>query len=139
MALNVFVSYDYDNDKHYKRLLQAWSANSQFNLEFFDQSVDVSVNSIQAGPIRRVISQRISKSDLLLCIVGEETHHSDWVDWEIEKADELGKKIVAVKVERDNITPSAIYGKGAEWAYSFTFSSIKKAIERAYYGFELSF
>ena len=132
--MTVFISYNYDNDRHYKNLLVAWSTNASFDLEFYDSSVDVSVDSLSAGPIRRVISKRINKSDILLCIVGQETHNSDWVTWEIEKAGELDKKFVAVKLERGHTTPSALYGKGAEWANSFNFKSIKKALERAYYG-----
>ncbi len=31
----VFVSFDYDNDKQYKFLLQAWDANPNFNFVFF--------------------------------------------------------------------------------------------------------
>lgn len=42
--MTVFISYDYDNDRHYKNLLVAWSKNTSFNLEFYDSSVDVSVN-----------------------------------------------------------------------------------------------
>lgn len=137
--MTVFISYDYDNDRHYKNLLVAWSKNASFDLEFYDSSVDISVDSEEAAPIRRVISQRIRKSDILLCLVGAQTHKSEWVTWEINKADELDKKFVAVKIDRSNTTPDALYGKGAEWAQSFSFDSIKKAIERAYYGFELSF
>lgn len=136
--MTIFISYDYDNDRHYKNLMVAWSQNASFDLEFYDSSVDVSVNSEAAAPVRRVISQRIRASDIILCIVGEETYTSEWVAWELEKADELDKKFVAVKTSRSNTSPSALQGKGAEWAHSFTFDSIKRAIERAYYGFELS-
>lgn len=135
--LSVFVSYDYDNDRHYKNLLKAWNANQTFDLEFYDQSVDVSVNSDAAGPIRRVISVRVGGSDVFLCIVGKETYKSDWIDWEIKKAVELNKKIVAVKTEKNNISPAAIFGVGAGWAQSFTFEAIRKAIQTAYYGFSL--
>ena len=138
MSLHIFVSYDYDSDKHYKRMLQAWSANSRFELEFYDQSVDVSVNSTEAAPIRRVISSRIKQSDILLCIVGMHTNRSSWVTWEIEKAIELRKKLVAVKLNPAFITPAALYGKKAKWAYSFTFAAIKRAVEEAYFGFSLS-
>lgn len=135
MAISVFISYDFDNDRHYKYLLQAWNANRIFDFSFFDQSVDVSVNSTEAAPIRRAISRRINQSNILLCLVGEKTHRSGWVTWEINKAYELGVKIVAVKIKSTYTTPSALFGKGAEWAYSFTFDSIKNAINKAYYGF----
>lgn len=124
----VFISYSYNNDKHYKNLLLAWDANSEFDFNVNDQSVDVSVNSTNAAAIKRVISNKINNSTYFLCIIGEKTHKSEWVKWEINKAVELKKKIVAVKTDSTNVSPSEIKGVGASWAMSFTFESIKKAI-----------
>ena len=127
----VFISYDYDNDKHYKNLLLAWDANKEFDFSLYDQSVDVSVDSTEASVIRRVISTRISDSVYFLCIIGKHTYKSSWVAWEIKKAADLNKKIIAVKTAKDNDTPLELYGIGAEWALSFSFDSIKNAIDRA--------
>jgi len=125
----IFISFDYDNDRHYKNLLVAWDKNSLFDFSFYDGSVIVPVNSTKAGPIRRVISQRIGECPRFLCIVGQETHKSEWVAWEIDKAVALKKKIIAVKTKPSNTTPTGLYGVGAAWAMSFTFAAIKKAID----------
>ena len=53
------------------------------------------------------------------------------VTWEIEKAKDLKKKLVAVKISFGNTTPSGLLNAGASWAMSFTFDAIKKAIEDA--------
>lgn len=127
--MKVFISFDYDNDKHYKNLLVAWDKNKLFDFSFYDGSVTVPVNSTEAGPIRRVISQRIAACPRFLCIVGKHTHKSRWVKWEIDKAVELKRKIIAVKTDRSNTTPDNLLGIGASWAMSFTFESIKKALE----------
>jgi hypothetical protein len=127
----IFISYDYDNDKHYKNLLLAWDANGDFDFGFNDQSVDVSVNSTDAAAIKRVISSKINGSTYFLCLIGKDTHKSGWVKWEISKAVELKKKIVAVKIDSGYTSPDEIIGVGASWAMSFTFESIKKAIEAA--------
>lgn len=127
----IFISYDYDHDRQYKNLLAAWDKNKEFDFSFYDMSVDVSVDSDDAAVIKRVISARINNSTHLLCIVGKHTYKSDWVTWEIEKAVDLEKKIVAVKIEKENTTPTALYGVGAKWALSFTFDSIKTAVEEA--------
>lgn len=126
---NVFISYDYDNDKHYKNLLLAWDKNSDFDFGFIDKSADVSIDSDEAAVIKRAISAKINSATYFLCIVGEKTSKSPWVKWEIEKAVELKKKIVAVKIDAKNDTPAGLYGVGAKWAMSFTFDSIKTAIE----------
>ena len=122
-------SFDYDKDKHYKNLLVAWDKNALFDFSFYDGSVTAPVSSTAAGPIKRVISQRISTCPRFLCIVGEHTWRSSWVTWEIDKAVELRRKIIAVKTDRSNKTPSGLYGAGATWAFSFTFAAIKKAID----------
>lgn len=127
----IFISYDYDNDKHYKNLLVAWDKNGLFDFSFYDASVDVSVNSTDATYIKSVIKGRIMSASHFLCIVGKDTRKSGWVEWEIETAVELKRKLVAVKTGLSNTSPSAILGVGATWAKSFTFDSIKKAVEDA--------
>lgn len=127
----VFISYDYDNDKSYKNLLLAWDANSDFDFSFDDTSADVSINSTDAAAIKRAISAKINNSTYFLCIIGKKTYESAWVKWEISKAVELSKKIVAVKIDSTNTSPDEILGIGASWAMSFTFESIKTAIDNA--------
>lgn len=124
----IFISYDYDGDRHYKNLLLAWDKNSDFDFSMDDHSADISINSTDAAAIKRAISVKISNASCFLCIVGKETHKSNWVKWEISKAIELKKKIVAVKTDASNISPTEILGSGATWAMSFTFDAIKKAI-----------
>ncbi len=131
MAKKIFISYDYDNDKHYKNLLKAWDANGTFDFNFDDHSADISINSTDAAAIKRAISAKINNATYFLCIVGTKTHNSSWVKWEIEKAIELNKKIVAVKTSSANTTPNALLGVGAKWAMSFTESGIVSAISEA--------
>lgn len=127
----IFISYDYENDGYWKNLLVAWDANSLFDFSFNDTSVDVSVDSTNAAAIKRAISARINNATSFLCIVGKKTHKSGWVKWEIEKAVDLKKKLVAVKTDSENTSPDALFGVGASWAMSFTFDSITKAISAA--------
>lgn len=127
----VFISYDYDNDKHYKNLLLAWDANRQFDFSINDHSADVSINSTNASAIKSVISRYINEATYFLVIVGSRTHRSSWVKWEIEKAVELNKRIIAVKTDRENISPDELFGIGASWAMSFTYDAITRAIDNA--------
>ena len=127
----IFVSYDYDNDRQYKYMLLAWDKNSDFDFGFSDQSADVSIQSTDGAAIKRAISAKINAATYCLCLVGKNTNKSSWVAWEIEKAKELKKRLVAVKIKASNPTPGGLLGAGAAWAMSFTFDAIKKAIEDA--------
>lgn len=125
----IFISYDYDNDRHYKNMLLAWDKNEEFDFAFSDHSADVSIQSTSADAIKRAISVKINSATHFLCLVGATTSNSRWVAWEIEKAKELKKKLVAVKITSGNTTPTGLLNAGASWAMSFTFDAIKKAIE----------
>lgn len=126
----IFISYDYSNDREYKNLLVAWDKNKRFDFDFNDTSTDISIDSNDHSVIKRVISSKIKQSDIFLCLIGKYTNKSQWVKWEIEKALELKKKIVAVKIEKGFESPNEIKDNNAEWAMSFNFDSIKEAIEK---------
>lgn len=133
MAKKVFVSYHSAlEDTTYKNLLVAWSKNDNgfFDIKFDDTSVGVSINSVNASYIKSVIKSKITESSVFFCLVGEKTHKSDWVKWEIDKAVELKKKIVAIKIRKSYQSPSNLLGIGATWAPSFTYESIKKALDK---------
>ena len=124
----VFVSYYFDEDKHYKRLLKAWSANGKFRLNFDDISTDISVKSENENYIKRTISNRIKECDVFLVIIGKKTHKRKWVAWEISKALEYKKKIVALKENKSHATPKELMSVGAEWVYGFKEEKVRNSI-----------
>jgi hypothetical protein len=126
-AKKIFVSYDYDNDKHYRHLLSAWDANKSFDFTFEDHSTPA-INSENAGRIKAAISAKMKNAKCLLIIVGAETAKCDWVTWEIEKAKELGLGLVGVKIDDEYTSPLALLGAGATWARSFTEAAITTAV-----------
>lgn len=131
MAKNkVFIAYDYDCDRAAKDRLLGWDANKEFAFSFYDRSFDVAVDSEQAAAIKRDLARRIGDCSHFLCLIGKETYHSAWMAWEIRKAIELKKKLVAAKTDSTNNSPTAMQGVGASWSTLFNFDSIKKAMNR---------
>jgi hypothetical protein len=129
MAKNkVFIGYDYDNDKAAKDRLLGWDTNQEFDFSSYDRSLNVAVDSEEAVAIKRDLAARINDSSHFLCIVGKETYHSGWMAWEIHKAVELKKKLVAAKTDSTNNSPSSMQGVGASWSTMFDFDSIKMAM-----------
>ena len=129
MAKNkVFIGYDYDNDKAAKDRLLEWDVNEEYDFSSYDRSFDVAVDSTEAAVVKQGLAARIGDSSLFLCIVGKETYLSAWMAWEIRKAVELKKKLVAAKTDSTNNSPTAMQGVGASWSTMFNFDSIKKAM-----------
>ncbi|WP_222928607.1 TIR domain-containing protein [Bacillus infantis] len=131
MNKTVFVSFDYDMDSHYKRLLNAWNANSSFSFGFTDHSITVPINSTNASVIKAGITKKLSQARYCLVIIGKDTHRSEWVSWEINKAKELGLQLLGVKTHYNNTTPTPLLRSNTAWANSFTLDGIITALNKA--------
>jgi hypothetical protein len=129
----VYLSFDHENDGYYKDVLVTWSKMPGFaQLWVNDRPPTVSVDSPEAEPFKEALAKRIGAASGLLCVVGTSCSTNDWMAWEIKKADQLGKRIIAVRINRDCIVPELLSDMGATCAMSFTFEGIRRAIEEAY-------
>jgi hypothetical protein len=136
----VFISFDYDNDKHYRYLLSALKANPGSQVEFIDVTPG-EIQSYDVGRIKAVLTSKIRSATHTLVIVGEHanSYHRDsakigernWQWWEIEQSRAEGKRFIAVKIKSTNTTPDPLYGTGAIWAYGFDVAPIVKAVNEA--------
>lgn len=134
----VCISFDYDDDKNYRNTFRLWNANDSIAFSV-DDKTPKEISSDDFGRIKAVLSQKINSADYLLVIIGEHANrkHRDsakigdvnWINWEINKAKELGKKLVGVKLDRTYTSPYAILDSGASWAMSFTLEGIKNALK----------
>ena len=124
----LFIAYDYDRDKAAKDRLLGWDVNKEFDFSFYDRSFDFAVDSDEANVVKHDLAARIGDASHFLCIVGKETYRSAWMAWEIARAIELRKKLVAAKTDSTNNSPTAMQGVGASWSTMFNFDSIKKAM-----------
>lgn len=136
MSHKVFVSYDHSEDARYKNLLQGWSNHPNFEFEFDNKSVKVPINSDDASRVKAGITSKMKEATHLFVIVGKLSHTSDWINWEIEKAKELGLKLAAVKIDRAYNSPIGLLGVGTSWATSFTEKQIIEALNGAVVGYE---
>ncbi|HZE87117.1 MAG TPA: TIR domain-containing protein [Methylomirabilota bacterium] len=137
MAKRILISFDYDHDRNYRYLLSALEVNRSSLIDFIDATPG-EINSFNIGRIKAVLTQKISQATHILVIIGAyaNTAHPqrlligdrNWQWWEINKGKELGKKFIAVKINRTNFSPNPILSTRATWAMSFNVSSILSAI-----------
>jgi hypothetical protein len=96
MAANAFISYDHDDQKQVAgfKLLKN---NPNHPLDFQDHSLKDAVRDQSGKPIkyppndsrsksvRDAIIKKFENASKLVVLIGDDTHKSDWVDWEIRK------------------------------------------------------
>ena len=140
MTKKVFVSFDYDKDRNYKFLLNAWDKNDQFDFSFADHSSQ-EINSEDVSVVRAALTRKINSADITLVIVGKDANkkHSDseeigyknWINFEIAKSVEAENSLVAVKIDSTYESPEELLGSGASWAMSFREENIINALNNA--------
>ena len=115
MATHAFLSFVVE-DKTAVDLFRGQARNKNSRLQFDDYSVTTPFNSSDADYIRQQIAQKIRSASVTICLIGETTHSSSWVAWEIRKSVELGNRLLGVRLHssqaRDR-TPAALAEAGA--------------------------
>lgn len=124
----VFLSFKMDDKKQVDGIrLLAW--HKYVDLEFYDESVRSPYRSETASYIKSKIRPKISRSSVALCLLGRNTHQSDWVNWEMSTAIELNKKIVIMGLPKGPdrlILPDAL--KSRVW-YTWDIALLQNLIE----------
>lgn len=92
---NVFISFATE-DMNEVNLLRAQAKNENNDIEFNDHSVREAYNSEQTEYLKRKIAERINRASVTVVYLSDCAATSPWVQWEVEKSIELGKKVVAV-------------------------------------------
>jgi antiphage defense system Thoeris ThsB-like protein len=91
---NVFISFAYE-DLDAVNLLRGQAKNENTDIEFNDLSVKEPFDSQRGEYIRQKIRERINQSSTTVVYLSKDTARSEWVKWEVEKSNELGKRIIA--------------------------------------------
>jgi len=60
----IFVSYHSKKEAKYKNILKAWQKNSNFDLDFHDKSVGISINTNNESRIKAGITKKLNESNL---------------------------------------------------------------------------
>jgi len=91
----VFISFRAE-DRPQINGLRLLAANPDFDIEFYDKSVRVAIDSTNAAYIRSKIREKINRTTVTVCMVSELTYTSTWVNWELEESLSKGNAIICM-------------------------------------------
>jgi hypothetical protein len=92
---------------------------------------------IKEATLKRLLHMKISWAGVAVVLIGKETHKRPWVNWEIEQANELNKRIVGVYAQgaKECEIPPALE-KYASSIKGWNSNSIMEAIDGTANSFE---
>lgn len=93
---NVFVSHSWDNSEDLKNLKILLEEKKYFKVEFKEVTKEEPINSTSATYIKSVLSNKIKNADIVIGLAGVYASHSDWMEWELDKALEHETPIIGV-------------------------------------------
>jgi hypothetical protein len=137
---SVFVSFDWDHDRRYKFLLEAWNKNPRFRFEFSDETPG-EIDTYNVGRIKAALTTKIQAATHTLVIVGQYANaphakrhligYKNWINFEVAQSRAAGNRIVAIRLDRAYESPDELSGAGASWAMAFTEDAILRALAGA--------
>lgn len=71
------------------------SMNPKVDLDFYDRSLNVAIDSENGCYVRRVLGEKIERTSILVCLIGNGTAWRNWIDWEIRRGTKWAKASAA--------------------------------------------
>jgi hypothetical protein len=98
---HVFISHHHADDEQVNKLTKLLGKksydirNSSIRAKPSNQA-RIDAKQIPERTLKRMLRMKMSWAGTVIVLIGKKTHQRPWVDWEIKKANELGKRIVGV-------------------------------------------
>ena len=121
----LFISHAWKYNAEYDRLID-YLADAE-NFDYANYSVPE--HDPVDGNIEEALRKQIRPVEVVLILAGMYVSHSDWIQFEIDFADILGKPIIGIKPWGSERIPQAVQDKAQE-IVGWNTSSIVSAIRR---------
>ncbi len=131
MVRRVFISTAYE-DVNQARGFKLLPWNPNVKAEFVTRDLLSPVDSQNPDYIKANIRERLNGTSTTAVLIGQTTHKSDWVRWEVEESRMRGNGIVGIKLkgQDDAPIPSVLKEVGAK-VMDWDAQKISDEIEKA--------
>lgn len=92
----IFISHSWQYTDTLEALRNLIDARGYFSATYEESTRDKPINSDDEGYVKRRLTQKIANSDVILALSGVYASHSSWMQWELDKAIELGIPVIGV-------------------------------------------
>ena len=106
--INVFVSHYHEDEESIKRMKDL--LGDDYSIRNYSVTSDKYNNATNKEYIQSLLRPLINQASTFICLIGPNTHDSEWVNWEVEQAFKQGKRIIGVYLwgAKDSDIPPAL-------------------------------
>lgn len=94
----VYLSFA-DEDAQKVNKLLALLSSPEYELDYYERPLTTDIEAGEAQIIKRAIGEKIVKCSVAICLIGEHTHNSKWVDLQLKKNQNKGNRIIAMALK----------------------------------------
>lgn len=124
---NIFISHSWDHVDDLMNLRKLLNERGYLNVNFEEVPPHDPIDSDNSYYVKKRVAERISNSDVVIGLAGVYASHSDWMQWELDKAIELKKPVLGV-IPRGQIYISQVVKNRADQMVRWNTESIVEAI-----------
>lgn len=92
----IFISHSWQHTDTLEALRNLLNERGYFSATYEESTKDNPINSENESYVKTRLAKKIDDSDIILALAGVYASHSSWMEWELDKALELGTPIVGV-------------------------------------------
>lgn len=92
----IFISHSWQYSDTLEELRNLINERSHFSATYEESTKDTPIDSENESYVKTRLAQKIGNSDIVLALAGVYASHSSWMEWELDKAIDLGIPIVGV-------------------------------------------
>lgn len=128
MIYHLFISHSWTYRDSYERLVKLLESKPNFHYKNFSVPKDDPVhNAKNEEQLCKAIKNQMKPVSCVLVLAGVYSTYSKWINIEIEMAQDMGKKIIAIE-PRGSIKTSSVVKNAADVIVKWNSDSIVKAI-----------
>jgi hypothetical protein len=109
----IFISHSWQYTDTLKALRNLINARGYFSATYEESTKDKPISSVDESYVKKQLAQKIGNSDVILALAGVYASHSSWIQWELDKAIELGIPVIGVIPRGQNRISTIVSSRSA--------------------------
>ncbi|MBU0548105.1 MAG: TIR domain-containing protein [Candidatus Omnitrophica bacterium] len=98
MTKRVFLSFAEEDAQKVEKIIPLFRSPN-YELDFYEGDLSLDFGAEGAQALRMAMGEKIAKCNIVVCLIGENTHKSRWVDCQLRKNRDKGNKIIAMALK----------------------------------------